>query len=214
MRSSRACVTITVDDRPTMNALDSGLLDVTEWLCRRFQLLTGRTNVWLAVQITNLSIVVYFVWAVIYFWDAAAGMRLGMGIFGTVLLYALAQTVLKVPIESYENSAYRRVSNGLRNPRRIRDAALRISFLTLSIVLVYPILLVYLNPIQVNFRVHAAVLSYALILLTTIVLYVLACDPLPPTEGKATAWLRRLLRSSGERHAEPVRVPGEPSRRN
>jgi hypothetical protein len=131
-----------------------------------------------------------------------------------VLLYALAQTVLKVPIESYENSAYRRVSNGLRNPRRIRDAALRISFLTLSIVLVYPILLVYLNPIQVNFRVHAAVLSYALILLTTIVLYVLACDPLPPTEGKATAWLRRLLRSSDERHAEPVRVPGEPSRRN
>lgn len=198
-----------------MNALDSTLLDVTEWLCRRFQLLTGRTNVWLAVQITNLSIVVYFVWAVIYFWDAAVGMRVGLGIFGTVLLYALAQTVLKVPIESYENSAYRRVSNGLRNPRRVRDAALRISFLTLSIVLIYPIVLFYLNPIQVNFRVHAAVLSYALILLTTIVLYVLACDPLPPTEGKVTAWIGRLVRSSADRRTpEPVRVPGEPSRRN
>jgi hypothetical protein len=67
----------------------------------------------------------------------------------------------------------------------------------------------------VNFRVHAAVLSYALILLTTIVLYVLACDPLPPTEGKVTAWIGGLVRSSADRRTpEPVRVPGEPSRRN
>jgi hypothetical protein len=37
-------------------------VDVTEWLCRRFQLLTGRTNVWLAFQL-NLSVILYFVWA-------------------------------------------------------------------------------------------------------------------------------------------------------
>ena len=43
--------------------LDSLILDATERVCRRFQLLTGRTNVWLAMQLTNISIIVYFVWA-------------------------------------------------------------------------------------------------------------------------------------------------------
>ena len=43
--------------------IDAALLNATERLCRRFQLLTGRTNVWLAFQLTNLSIVIYFVWA-------------------------------------------------------------------------------------------------------------------------------------------------------
>ena len=46
-----------------MFSVDSALLDLTEWLCRRFQVLTGRTNVWLAFQLTNFSIVVFFVWA-------------------------------------------------------------------------------------------------------------------------------------------------------
>ena len=46
-----------------MAYIDSSILNVTEWFCRRFQLLTGRTNVWLAFQLTNLSIIVYFVWA-------------------------------------------------------------------------------------------------------------------------------------------------------
>ena len=50
-----------------MTYLDSALLDIAERVCRRFQLLTGRTNVWLAVQLTNLSIIVYFVWAAAYF---------------------------------------------------------------------------------------------------------------------------------------------------
>src|SRR5688500_16272879 len=35
--------------------IDSFLLNLTERFCRRFQLLTGRTNVWLALQLTNLS---------------------------------------------------------------------------------------------------------------------------------------------------------------
>ena len=47
--------------------IDLALLNLVERLCRRFQLLTGRTSVWLAFQLTNLSIVVYFVWAGVYF---------------------------------------------------------------------------------------------------------------------------------------------------
>ena len=53
--------------------LDSLILDATESLCRRFQVLTGRTNVWLAMQITNISIIIYFVWAALYFWNTDNG---------------------------------------------------------------------------------------------------------------------------------------------
>ena len=168
-----------------MTYIDSAILSLTEWLCRKFQLLTGRTNVWLAVQLTNLSIIVYFVWAGMYFWRSDVAVRIALGLFCSGLLYALTQTIFKVPIEAYENEAYRRVAKGFRNPRRVRDARLRISFLTLAIVLFYPILFVYLN-----LRVPMALLTYSLIVLTTVVLYVLACDPLPPCAGKVTEWLR------------------------
>ena len=43
-----------------MTYVDSAVLNLTEWLCRRFQTWTGRSNVWLAFQLTNLSVVVYF----------------------------------------------------------------------------------------------------------------------------------------------------------
>ena len=46
-----------------MNSIDLAILDFTEWFCRKCQLLTGRTNVWFAIQLTNLSIVVSFAWA-------------------------------------------------------------------------------------------------------------------------------------------------------
>ena len=167
-----------------MTYVDSALLDVTEWLCRRFQLLTGRTNVWLAVQLTNLSIIVYFVWAGIYFWQAELGARIALGLFCGGLLYLLTQTVFKVPIETSEENAYRRVAKGLRNPRRIRDVLLRIPFLTLSILLAYPMFLVY-----TNLRLRIALLTYSLIVLTTVVLYLLACDPLPPCAGRVWEWL-------------------------
>src|SRR5262245_5120648 len=48
----------------SMTYLDQAVLNLTERLCRRFQALTGRTNVWLAFQLTNLSVIVYFVWVV------------------------------------------------------------------------------------------------------------------------------------------------------
>jgi hypothetical protein len=174
-----------------MSYIDSAVLDVTEWFCRKFQVLTGRTNVWLAVQLTNLSIIVYFVWAVVYFWNSDISLRIAVGMFCSGLFCVLTQTVFKVSIEVHENYAYHRVAKGLRNPRRIRDAFLRISFLTLSIVLLYPILFVHFNlRAYLNFRVDIALLSYSLIVLTTVVLYLLACDPLPPCTGKVREWLR------------------------
>ena len=168
-----------------MIAVDSAILNVAERSCRRFQLLTGRTNVWLAIQLTNLSIILYFVWAAVYSWNGEVAPRSFVWVFCSALLYMLTQTVFKVPIETYENAAYRRVAKGLRNPRRVRDVLLRISFLTLSLVLYYPIWFVY-----ANLHLRTVLLSYGLIILTTVVLYLLACDPLPPCAGKLKAWLR------------------------
>src|SRR5438876_4404484 len=169
----------------TMSYIDSMVLNLTERSCRRFQRLTGRTNVWLAVQLTNLSIIVYFVWAAVYSWSSGVPSRIFVGLFCGGLLYVLTQTIFKVPVEVYENDAYRRVAKGFRNPRRVRDALLRISFLTLSVVLGYPVLFVY-----VNLHLHVVLLSYLLVVLTTGVLYLLACDPLPPCAGKVKEWLR------------------------
>jgi hypothetical protein len=186
-----------------MTYIDSVLLDLTESFCRRFQVLTGRTNVWLAGQLTNLSVVVYFVWVVLHFWTSAMAERLIVGIFCTALLYLLSQTLFKVPIETYETSAYRRVANGIRNPRRVRDVILRISFLTLCFMLSYPIVFAYLV-----LRLHIVLLTYALVVLTTVVLYLLACDPLPPCRAKLMEWLRRPAASEFRRdEANSVRVP-------
>jgi len=178
-----------------MTYIDSAILNLTESLCRRFQLLTGRTNVWLALQLTNLSIVVYFIWACVYFWSSDLGPKIFVGVFCSGVLYVLSQTVFKTPIEVYENNTYRRVAKGLKNPRRVRDALLRISFLTLCLFLSYPIYFVYIN-------LHSPIvlLSYWLIVLTTAVLYLLACDPLPPSRVKQRDWLpgavpQRLARS-------------------
>jgi hypothetical protein len=170
-----------------MTYIDAGVLNLTEWCCHKFQRLTGRTNVWLALQLTNLSIIVYFVWAGgVYLWVADATVRVGLGLFCGGLLYVLSQTIFQVPIEAYEKAAYQRVAKGFRNPRRVRDALLRISFLTLTVVLVYPLGFAY-------FALHLslALLTYSLIVLTTVVLYLLACDPLPPCAGRLTEWLRR-----------------------
>ena len=182
-------------DRTQVTYIDSAILNATEWFCRKFQLLTGRTNAWLAVQITNLSIIVYFVWAAMYFSTADLTLRIAVGLFCGGVFYALTQTVFKVPIEEYENNAYRRVAKGFRNPRRVRDALLRTAFLTLSIVLCGPILFVY-----VNLHVRIVLLSYFLVILTTVLLYLLACDPLPPCPGKVREWLRGAAPS-------PIRAP-------
>ncbi|MBM3818831.1 MAG: hypothetical protein FJW14_07440 [Acidimicrobiia bacterium] len=171
-----------------MTYVDAALLDLTEWLCRRFQLLTGRTNVWLAFQLTNLSIVVFFVWAGMNFVIARVPGRIVIAAFSGGLLYLLTRTIFRVPVEEYENSAYRRVAKGLRNPRRVKDALLRVPFLMMSIVLVlfYPPLFITLD-----LPLGLFVAGYGLVVLTTVVLYLLACDPLPPCQGKVREWTAR-----------------------
>lgn len=174
---------VTIDQH--MLQVDSIFLNLTELLCHKLQLLTGRTNVWLAVQLTNLSIVVYFVWAGLYSWSLGRTERTLFVLFCGGLVWVLMQTVFAVPIETYERAAFERVAKGFRNPRRVRDASLRISFLTLSLVLCYPVFLAY-----ARLHIEVVLLSYALIVLTTAVLYLLACDPLPPCGGKLRQWLR------------------------
>jgi hypothetical protein len=170
-----------------MLAIDATLLDVTEWFCRWFQRLTGRTNVWLAFQLTNLSIVVFFVWAGMHFVLAPRLGRVAIAVFSGGLLYLLTRTIFKVPVEEYENSAYSRVAKGLRNPRRLRDAMLRVPFMTMSLSLppFYPLVSVFVLP-QLR---GIFIVTYGLTVLTTVVLYLLACDPLPPCPGKLREWL-------------------------
>ena len=192
-----------------MAFIDSAVLNLIERSCRGFQRLTGRTNVWLAIKLTNLIIIVYFVWAGLYSLNVDIEVRIVAAVFCVALLYVLTQTIFKTPIETYETAAYQRVARGLRNPRRVRDALLRTSFLTLCLVLAYPVLFVYVNLPELTVGLkpdtttvwlkpgttNLVVLSYLLIVLTTVVLYVLACDPLPPCVGKVREWIRGLSSS-------------------
>jgi hypothetical protein len=182
-----------------MAYLDAALLRLIERFCRRFQRLTGRTNVWLAFQLTNLSIVVYFIWAGLYFVRVPGTLKAVIAVICAGVLYLLSQTVFRVPVESYEASAYQRVAKGVRNPRQLRDTLLRIPFLTLSLVLPYPGMLLYRE-----LPLPLIPLSYSLIVLTTIVLYLLACDPLQPARARAEERVRGMMPAS------PERSPGTP----
>src|SRR4051794_9341284 len=123
-----------------MTYVDSALLNWTERICRRFQAWTGRTNVWLAFQLTNLSVVLYFVWVTaLYLLSVSVAVRTFVSVFCGGVFFALTRTVFRTSIDVSEYEAYRRVAKGLRNPRRIRDAQLRIAFLTLSVVLSIPL---------------------------------------------------------------------------
>jgi hypothetical protein len=171
-----------------MTYVDSAVLDLTERMCQRFQAWTGRTNVWLAFQLTNLSIVIYFIWVTVLYWlSADLAFRVFVALFCGGVFYMLTRTLFKTSIEVAESNAYRRVAKGLRNPRRIRDAQLRIAFLTLSTLLFFPLWFAY-----VTLGSWLVLLTLTLIILTTVVLYVLACDPLPPCPGKVREWVRGL----------------------
>jgi hypothetical protein len=184
-----------------MTLIDSAVLDLTERLCQRFQIWTGRTNVWLAFQLTNLSIVIYFTWvAVLYLLSGLLALRIFVAIFCGGVFLMLTRTLFKVSIDASESQAYRRVAKGMRNPRRVRDAQLRIAFLTLSILLVYPIWMTY-----VLLGMRLLLVAEALAVLTTAVLYLLACDPLPPREGRVREWLRALAPARQAEATSPVR---------
>ncbi|MGH9144502.1 MAG: hypothetical protein ACRD2I_25470 [Vicinamibacterales bacterium] len=172
-----------------MTYVDSAVLDLTERMCRTFQTWTGRTNVWLAFQLTNLSIVFYFVWvAALYLLSMDLMLRRFVTLFCGGVFFVLTRTIFKVPIEVSEAEAYRRLAKGLRNPRRLRDAQLRIAFLTLSVVMSCPLWFAY-----VALHLRFALFTEALTILTTVVLYVLACDPLPPCTGSVRVWLRGMV---------------------
>ena len=158
-------------------------------MCRRFQTWTGRTNVWLAFHLTNLSVVVYFIWVAGLYWlSADLALRVFVALFCGGVFFVLTRTLFQTSIDFAEAEAYRRAGKGLRNPRRIRDAQLRIAFLTLAILLSYPLWLAY-----ITLRLRFVLLTEALIILTTVVLYVIACDPLPPCPGKVREWLRGMV---------------------
>ena len=89
--------------------IDSVILNMIERACRRFQRLTGRTNVWLALQLTNLSIVMYFAWAGVAFSGADTWVQVFVALFCAGLLYVLIQTLFKESIEAYESNTYKRV---------------------------------------------------------------------------------------------------------
>jgi hypothetical protein len=182
-----------------MTYVDAAILNLTERVCRRFQIWTGRSNVWLAFQLTNLSIVVYFVWVAGLYWlSGDLVLRLFFALFCGGVFFVLTRTVFRTPIETAEAAAYGRVARGVRNPRRLRDVQLRVAFLTLSIVLSYPLWFAYRT-----LRLRFVLLTEALILLTTVILYVLACDPLPPCAGRVAERLRGLVpaRQAGETSA-------------
>ena len=171
-----------------MTYIDSAILNLTERMCHRFQLWTGWTNVWLAFQLTNLSVVAYFIWvAALYLLSGDVALRVFVALFCGGVFFVLTRTIFKTSIEVLEAGVYLRLANGLRNPRRIRDAQLRIAFLTLATVLSYPLWLAY-----TILHLRFALFTEALIMLTTVILYVLACDPLPPCVGKVREWLHGI----------------------
>ena len=129
-------------------------------------------------------------------------LRAFVALFAAVVFFALTRTIFRTSIEASETEAYRRVAKGLRNPRRIRDAQLRTGFLTLTIVLSAPLWLAY-----VTLQLRFVLLIQVLVVLTTVVLYVLGCDPLPPCAGSVREWLRGIAapRKAGRRSATDAR---------
>ena len=184
-----------------MTYVDSALLELTERICQRFQAWTGRTNVWLAFQLTNLSIVLYFIWvADLYLLAGDRALRAFVALFAGVVFFALTRTIFRTSVEASELEAYRRVAKGLRNPRRIRDAQLRTGFLTLTIVLSAPLWLAF-----VTLQLRFVLLILMLVVLTTVVLYVLGCDPLPPCAGSVREWLRGIAAARKAETLNPSR---------
>lgn len=94
-----------------MTYVDSAVLNLTEWLCRRFQTWTGRSNVWLAFQLTNLSVVVYFTWVIgLYLLSGDLALRVFVAVFCGGVFFVLTRTIFKTSIEVSETEAYQRLA--------------------------------------------------------------------------------------------------------
>ena len=178
-----------------LERLDAWVLDLVEAACRRWQRLT-RANQRVARRAAHqrehrrlLRVGRRRIWTNDW------GIRGVLAVFAALVLYGLTKSVFRMPIESAESSAYRRVMKGLRNPRRLRDLGIRLPFLGLSVLLAGPSLFAYrwlgIRPF-----------SYGLVLLTTALLYVLACDPLPPQPGAIRERWAALVAALARRPAE------------
>ena len=79
----------------------------------------------------------------------------------------------------------------------------------MSVLMLYP-LGVHCRRMALDFclrLVYVALLSYSLIALTTVLLYVIACDPLPPCVGRVQVWLSGLAGQRLPAQESPVPVP-------
>ena len=168
----------------TMSYVDSALLNLTEWLCRRFQG-PDRQDERLGCRPAHE-------------FEHCRLLRVGCGLLlehrsgladrsGPVLWRAvvtLSQTLLKVPISVREQRVSprrERAEESATGPRRapahiVSDAVDRAA-------------------LPGRARLHPCPRAdrppgHSLIVLMTIVLYVLACDPLPPGGGRVWVWLR------------------------
>ena len=62
------------------------------------------------------------------------------------------------------------------------------------------------DPADATLRLRFAIVTEALLVLTTSVLYPLACDPLPPCAGKVTVWMRGLAAARNANATSPLRA--------
>ena len=97
--------------------IDSALLDLTERICHKIQMLTGRTNVRIAFQLTNLSVIMYFVWVALYFPNLPPYWRIPAALFFSSVLFALSQSVFKVSIDASENKRVPPRREGSEEPK-------------------------------------------------------------------------------------------------
>jgi hypothetical protein len=66
--------------------------------------------------------------------------------------------------------------------------------------------------VYVNLHQRIFLLTYSLIVLTTVVLYLMACDPLPPCAGRLTVWLRGAAPSQVPLDSRPSSARSGPAR--
>ena len=129
----------------------------------------------------------------LYWLSGILALRIFVSCFCAGVFYMLTRTIFRMSVDAAEEQAYRRVKKGMCNPRRLRDARLRLSFLGLSVLLAAPLAMAYTLPGR-----RFMLWTEALTVLMAAVLYLLACDPLPPCEGTAWEWVRGLATGRAE----------------
>ena len=180
-------------------AMDAWLLRKMEWLAQKFQVLTGKTCMWLAINSLSLSIAVTVGRNTFRVFSGNPVLAyLGMFMLGLVCVTVLI--LMKWPgLEQLEAMANSRLENGWANPLKINPfmMAARSSAVILTLMILFDgtgILPSRNSPFP---SIFSAVLAVS-------ALYWMSCDPLPPCGRKVKEWLLGLMPG---RVPEPVRVP-------